>query len=85
MTHTEPAAPAACDYAAEYRAARVAVRTGDLLDRGSARLAQRIAAAAERAGVRLDEIALDEEARLIANAARPVRPEVAPPVRPFWL
>lgn len=55
------------DYAAEYLAARKAVRAPgiDITERGKAeRAAGRIATAADRAGVRIDEIALDERARV---------------------
>lgn len=62
--------PAPRDYAAEYTAARVTARSGAFLDQTACRKAAAVARAAERAGVRIDEIALDETARLIANAAR---------------
>jgi hypothetical protein len=53
------------DFSAEYLAARTAVRSAaDLTARGKAEAqARRISNAADRAGVRIDEIELDEQAR----------------------
>lgn len=52
-------------FAAEYLAARKDARSADdLAGRGKAEAkARRIASAADRAGVRIDEISLDEQAR----------------------
>jgi hypothetical protein len=66
------------DFAAEYLAARKQVRSSrDLVERGVAEAtARRIAAAAARAGVRIDEIALDEQARRALYPHDPARPRV---------
>lgn len=55
------------DFAAEYLAARIDARSPDstIADIAAAqRKAARIAKAAEKAGVRIDEIGLDEQARV---------------------
>jgi hypothetical protein len=66
------------DYAAEYLAARKRVRSAaDLLGRGAAEAkARRIAAAAERAGVGIDEVDLDEQARRALYPNGPARPRI---------
>jgi len=63
MTNTATAETFTANYLAARKAARRPGAT--LTERGEAqKLARKVAAAARRAGVKLDEIALDEQARV---------------------
>jgi len=68
------------DYAAEYVAARLTARRAKTLNGSGDAIARavRIARDAEKAGVRLDEIGLDEQARqqLIAEQPPAPRPQI---------